>query len=92
MNILNTITPELSKINYANDVLTAIAYGIKKNNDLVNKSHASSSASISNCLNKLLKLDLIEKMTPINDETNKKKTMYKIKNNSLAFYYKYIKI
>lgn len=81
---------ELSKINYCNDVLTAITCGAKKNDDLVTKAYISSSSLLNPVLTKLLKLDLIEKVTPINDLNNKKKTMYLINNNALRFYYKYI--
>lgn len=89
-NISNLMNLELSKINYCNDVLTAIACGVKKNDDLVTKSHISSSSLLNPVLTKLLKLNLIKKITPINDLNNKKKTMYLINNNALRFYYKYI--
>lgn len=75
-NINNLMNLELSKINYCNDVLTSIACGVKKNDDLVSKAHISSSSLLNPVLTKLLKLDLIKKITPINDLNNKKKTMY----------------
>lgn len=90
LNINTLMNLELSKINYCNDVLTAIASGIKKNDDLVTKAHIGSSSLLNPVLKKLLKLDLIKKITPINDLNNKKKTMYLINNNALRFYYKYL--
>lgn len=90
LNISNLMNLELSKINYCNDVLIAIAGGVKKNDDLVTKAHINSSSLLNPVLTKLLKLDLIKKVTPINDLKNKKKTMYLINNNALRFYYKYI--
>lgn len=89
-NINNLMNLEFSKINYCNDVLTAIACGIKKNDDLVTKAHINSSSLLNPVLTKLIKLDLIKKITPINDLNNKKKTMYLINNNAMRFYYKYI--
>lgn len=89
-NINNLMNLELSKINYCNDVLTAVASGVKKNDDLVTKAHINSSSLLNPVLTKLIKLDLIKKVTPINDLNNKKKTMYFLNNNALRFYYKYI--
>ena len=90
MNINNMLNVELSKIKYGNDVLQLIALGVKKNDELVNKSHADSPADLNHTLKKLLKLGLIKKINPINDQNNKKKTLYLLNNNSLRFYYKYI--
>ena len=90
LNIQNMVNIELSKIGYAYDVLQAIATGTRKNDDLVTKSHAPSPANLNPAIQKLLKMDLIKKISPINDENNKKKIMYFINNNALRFYYKYI--
>ena len=38
----------------------------------------------------MIKINVVEKITPINDENNKKKTLYNIKSNVVKFYYKYI--
>ena len=84
------LSTELTKVSNANDVLLAIATGARKNEEIVSKAHLESSAKLNHTLNALLKLDLIEKRVPINDESNKKKTLYYIKNNAYNFYYKYI--
>lgn len=88
--INNVLISELSKISQANEVLQVIALGTKKNEEIVSKAHIATSASLNPILKKLLNLDLIKKVTPINDETNKKKTLYYLKSNSLKFYYRYI--
>lgn len=88
--INNVLTGELLKISHANAVLQTIALGTKKNEDIVNKAHITSAANLNPILNKLINLDLIKKITPINDENNKKKTLYYIKSNHIAFYYQYI--
>lgn len=90
ITINNILSSELTKITSANDVLLAIASGAKKNEEIVTKAHLDSSAKLNHTLKALLKLDLIEKRVPINDEKNKKKTLYYIKNNAYKFYYKYI--
>lgn len=90
MTINYILSTELTKVSNANDVLLAIATGARKNEEIVSKAHLESSAKLNHTLNALLKLDLIEKRVPINDESNKKKTLYYIKNNAYNFYYKYI--
>ena len=90
LTINNLLNSELSKVSNANDVLLAIALGARKNEEIVAKAHLESSAKLNPTLKYLLKLDLIEKRTPINDKNNKKKTLYYIKNNAFRFYYRYI--
>lgn len=90
MTINYILTTELTKLSNANDVLLAIASGARKNDEIVTKAHLESSSKLNHTLNSLLKLDLIEKRVPMNDEKNKKKTLYYIKNNAYNFYYKYI--
>ena len=41
-------------------------------------------------LDKLIEMELIEKLVPINDAKNKKKTFYVFKDNLIKFYYRYI--
>jgi len=90
LTVNNLLNLELSRINYGNDILQAVAFGVKKNDDLVTKAHAKSPANLNHALNKLLELELIVKINPINDENNRKKTLYYLNNNTLRFYYTYI--
>lgn len=90
ITINNILSSELSKINGANDVLQAISLGVKKNDDINSKTHINNTSNLSYILNRLLQLDLIKKITPINDANNRKKTQYLIKNNTIKFYYKFI--
>ena len=41
-------------------------------------------------LDKLMRMDVVSKEAPINDENNKKKSGYFISDNLSLFYYKYI--
>lgn len=41
-------------------------------------------------LDKLIRMDVVDKITPINDENNRKKSGYFISDNLSLFYYKYI--
>lgn len=84
------IKSEINKVSNSYDVLQTIALGSKKHEDIKNKAYVESTAALSQILNKLIKIDIVEKITPINDVKNKKKTLYNIKNNIIKFYYKYI--
>lgn len=81
---------EIGKIEWANTVLETIARGKKKYADILDASHISSSPTLSTTLESLMKMEIIEKEAPINDESNKKKAKYRIKDNLTLFYYTYI--
>lgn len=87
--ISSSIFNELNKINLANDVLLAIALGKHKNKEIADMCRNDSS-KIDYVLNRLLFLGIIERINPINDLSNRKKTLYYIKSNSINFYYRYI--
>lgn len=81
---------EINKITNANVVFTAMTEGFVKFNDILSQSNVSSSPTLADTLNKLIKMELIEKVAPINDAKNKKKAGYYIKDNLTLFYYRYI--
>lgn len=81
---------ELSKISNANIVFETLASGVSRFSDIYNKSHMSSSPTLSDILKKLSQMDVVEKVVPINDEKNRKKAGYYISDNMSLFYYKYI--
>ena len=80
---------EMTKLNNANECFYAIALGNKKYKDILNKSHISSSPMLSDVLKRLIKMDVIERICPINDESEKKAT-YEISERLSLFYYRYI--
>jgi len=81
---------ELSKITNANEVFETMAKGYSKFSDILSQSHVSSSPTLVDVLEKLEKLQIVGKESPINDKNNKKKTRYFISDNLSLFYYKYI--
>ncbi|MBQ9328705.1 MAG: ATP-binding protein [Solobacterium sp.] len=89
-DITINLKEELSKISNASAVFSAIAEGAFHFSDILSKSHINSSASLSDVLEKLLKMDLIEYISPINDHKNKMKSGYRIADSSVQFYYQYI--
>lgn len=77
---------ELRKVNNANIVFETIANGAFHYSDILAKSHIDSSPALNAILQKLVKMDLIEYVSPINDKKNKQKAGYRIKDLSLRFY------
>ena len=84
------LNSEISKIVNANEVFEALAKGFSKFSDILSQSHVSSSPTLADVLDKLMKMEVVEKKAPINDENNKKKAGYYICDNLSLFYYRYI--
>ncbi|MGN1343149.1 MAG: ATP-binding protein [Traorella sp.] len=81
---------EIAKIANANEVFDAMAKGYSKYSDILSQSNVSSAPTLVDVLDKLIKMELVEKETPINDENNKRKARYIITDNLTLFFYKYI--
>ena len=84
------LNAEISKIVNANEVFTALARGFSKYSDILSQSHVSSGPTLVDVLEKLMKMEVVEKKAPINDEENKKKAGYYICDNLSLFYFRYI--
>lgn len=81
---------EISKMYNANEVFSALAKGFSRFSDILSQSHVTSSPTLADVLEKLIKMEVVKKRVPINDEQNKKKASYHICDNLSMFYYKYI--
>lgn len=84
------LSSEISKITNANEIFEALAKGFSKYKDILDQSNVSSGPTLVDVLDKLIKMDVVKKEAPINDENNKKKAGYFISDNLSLFYYKYI--
>ena len=84
------LNSEISKITNANEVFEALAKGFSKYKDLLDQSNVSSGPALVDILDKLMRMDVVSKEAPINDENNRKKSGYFISDNLSLFYYKYI--
>lgn len=84
------LNAEISKIVNANEVFKALARGFTKYSDILSQSHVSSGPTLVDVLEKLIKMEVVEKRVPINDENNKRKAGYYICDNLSLFYYRYI--
>lgn len=84
------LNSEISKITNANEVFETLAKGFSKYKDILDQSHVSSGPTLVDVLDKLIRMDLVRKEAPINDENNRRKAGYFISDNLSLFYYKYI--
>ena len=92
LEVENMVISEVSKISLANSVVNIIGEGNTKYSDIVNRltSNRSEKVNPDYILKKLIDLEIIEKVYPINEKTNKKRTFYRFKDNLMEFYYRYI--
>lgn len=84
------LNSEISKIVNANEVFEALSKGYSRYSDLLSQSHVSSGPTLIDVLDKLIRMGVVSKMSPINDSNNKKKFGYYISDNLSLFYYRYI--
>ncbi len=84
------LNAEISKIINANEVFEALARGYSRYSDILSQSHVSSGPTLIDVLDKLIKMEVVEKTTPINDSNNKKKVGYYVSDNLSLFYYRYV--
>ncbi|MDD3662447.1 MAG: DUF234 domain-containing protein [Candidatus Pacebacteria bacterium] len=84
------LSAEISKIINANEVFEALARGYSRYSDILSQSHVSSGPTLIDVLDKLIKMEVVEKTAPINDPNNKRKVGYQIADNLSLFYYRYI--
>ena len=81
---------ELAKLSNANIVFETLAKGFYRYKDILDQSHISSGPTLIDVLERLMRMEIVAKAAPINDEQNRKKTGYYICDNLSLFYYKYI--
>ena len=81
---------EISKMMNAYEVFETLAKGYVKFSDILSQSKVSSSPTLADILEKLIKMDVVAKVSPINDENNKKKAGYYVSDQLTLFYFKYI--
>ena len=81
---------EISKMENANEVFEALASGYSRYKDILSQSHVSSGPAMVDVLNKLVRMELVERQAPMNDPANRRKTSYRIVDGLSLFYYRYL--
>lgn len=84
------LNAEISKLANANEVFETLAKGYSRYSDILAQSHVSSGPTLIDVLDRLIKMEIVAKIAPINDANNKKKMGYYICDNLSLFYYRYI--
>ncbi len=84
------LNSEIRKIVNANEIFDALARGYSRYSDILSQSHVSSGPTMLDVLDKLIRMEVVEKTAPINDENNRRKVGYSICDNLSMFYYRYI--
>ena len=92
LEIEHTISAETSKVPLLNSVIELIGRGITKYTDIAQKLSKKKNDNVNPdySIKKLIDLEIIEKVVPINDKNNKKRIAYVFKDNLMEFYYRYI--
>ena len=88
--VIMYLKTEVSKMKNAYEVFETLAKEYVKFKDILAQSKVSSSPTLADILDKLIKMNLVTKESPINDEGNKKKASYYICDGLTLFYFKYI--
>lgn len=66
------LNSEISKITNVNEVFEALAKGFSRYKDILDQSNVSSGPALVDILDKLMRMDVVAKEAPINDENNRK--------------------
>lgn len=88
--ITEMILLETNKITLLNDLIYMIGTGTTKYKDIVTKMKQYENSRPDYLLNKLIEMNIIRKVTPINQKNNVKKMYYVFSDNLIHFYYKYL--
>ena len=88
--INETVMVETTKVPLLNELLLNIISGKNKYSDLNAVFSSQNKSKPDYFLEKLIDMDFVEKRFPVNDENNKKKIRYVVKDHLIDFYYRYL--
>ena len=85
----NLLKQELREPAVYNSIITAIASGSSKLNEIATKTHMTTSAC-SNYLMSLITLNIVRKELPILAKSNARNTIYRLNDGMFRFWYRYV--
>jgi AAA+ ATPase superfamily predicted ATPase len=85
----NLLKQELREPAVYNAIITAIATGSSKLNEIATKAHMATSAC-SNYLKSLIALNIVRKELPILAQANARNTIYRLNDGMFRFWYKFV--
>lgn len=88
--IAETIMAETNREPMLNELLLTIVGGKRKYSDILAVFQAQGKGRPDYYIDKLLDMDFIRRVSPINDEDNKKRIRYEMKDNLVDFYYRFL--
>ncbi len=86
----HVILEELKFQENAEKILYSLKNGKKKYVELLKALNLANNGSLARMLKPLVEMELLVKVTPINQKNNPEKTFYTINDNLLRFYYTYV--
>lgn len=84
------ILSETNKIELLNDLISIIGTGTTKYKDIVSRMNQYSNSRPDYLINKLIEMNMLKKVTPINQKNNTKKMRFEFSDNLIHFYYRYL--
>lgn len=88
--ISEMILSETNKISSLNDLISIIGSGKTKYKDIVSIMKQWNNARPDYLISKLIDMNIIKKVTPINQKNNSKRMRFEFDDNHIHFYYKYL--
>jgi AAA+ ATPase superfamily predicted ATPase len=85
----NLLKQELREPVKYNLIIEAVAKGATRMNDISTKTGLDSSA-VSNYINSLISLGIMQRETAVTEEKNKRKTLYRLADPMFIFWYRYV--
>lgn len=85
----NLLTQEFRNVATYNDIISAIASGANKVNEIADKAHVEQSVAV-HALQNLIATGIVLKEKAVTDEANKKKVQYILKDSMFKFWYQFV--
>lgn len=87
---LNSIYSETKNLPLLSQTISLIAKGKTKKSDIISTLKSKGNNRNEYLLEKLEDMDIVKRITPINDKSNNRKTFFVFEDNYLSFYYRYL--
>jgi len=85
----NLLNQELREPALYNSIITAVATGSTKVNEIETKTHLESSTCVK-YLKNLLELGIIKREIPVTEKSNSKKSIYRLNDGMFRFWYRFV--
>ena len=87
---VNSIYSETKNLPLLSQTISLIAKGKTKKSDIISTLKSKGNNRNEYLLEKIEDMDIVKRITPINDKSNNRKTFFVFEDNFLSFYYRYL--